>query len=760
MDTSQSVISTEDGFEIIDGQIPIRPRLSTTTTVTDGPKLDEVNVQLHPLPEGNSMILSVHPPLHPENDIRHVPCDIVLCIDVSGSMDTSAPLPTTDETGKREETGLTVLDLTKHAARTIIETLNEDDRLGVVVFSNNAEVVYGISNMDEKNKKEALKVVEALRPLSLTNLWHGLRMGLKELDRAEPRPQNIQALYVLTDGIPNHMCPKQGYVFKLRHKLRKQTDRLPLIHTFGFGYDIRSGLLQSIAEVGGGSYSFIPDAGMIGTVFVHAIANLYTTYATEAKVVLHTSGSVELTQDEGSKTGLELDEETAKGDNIIVNVGNLQYGQSRDIVLLIKIATGEKVTARAELTYKTYNSEGSFKSVISNEQMLSQTTNLPAHVASYHLTRARICALIRSIYPMRPDEEYTNLVTNDLEEPRKCLDNIIQDLKKLGYTDEENVSLLRDLAGEDPEGQIRLSISTNQNYNKWGRHYLLSLLNAHTRQICNSFKDPGPLEYSKNSPFFCRCREELDEYFDNLPAPKPSIVTRGVDGSIKQHPKYSMSRYNSRNNPCFAGHCHIRLTEGNGSIPIRNLRVGIEVWTPRGPRRVRAILATTVGNATLCNIGLLSITPWHPIQTAWGWAFPSDVADEHTSFTGKVYSVLLDPSSDPDAHAIMVEEHVCVSLGHGIQSGDDARSHAFFGNYSSVVKSLALLPRDVNGILRCAGIKRNRLTGLACGFMAEGKLRLPAGKSTSRKVAKTTLCHRTYRQTAAPSYRAYRLLTC
>lgn len=67
-------------------------------------------------------------------------------------------------------------------------------------------------------------------------------------------------------GMPNHMCPSQGYVPKLRPILQQQKDRLPMIHTFGFGYHIRSGLLQAIAEVGGGTYSFIPDAGMIGKI--------------------------------------------------------------------------------------------------------------------------------------------------------------------------------------------------------------------------------------------------------------------------------------------------------------------------------------------------------------------------------------------------------------------------------------------------------------------------------------------------------------
>lgn len=58
---------------------------------------------------------------------------------------------------------------------------------------------------------------------------------------------------------PINRCPAQGYVSKIRgmHPLPAT------IHTFGFGYEIKSGLLKSIAEIGDGNYAFIPDAGMI-----------------------------------------------------------------------------------------------------------------------------------------------------------------------------------------------------------------------------------------------------------------------------------------------------------------------------------------------------------------------------------------------------------------------------------------------------------------------------------------------------------------
>lgn len=83
------------------------------------------------------LIVKVQPPHnHPNPNLHHVPCDIVLVIDVSGSMSFDAPVP---GDGK-ERTGLSVLDLTKHAALTILETMDERDRLGIVTFGSEAKV--------------------------------------------------------------------------------------------------------------------------------------------------------------------------------------------------------------------------------------------------------------------------------------------------------------------------------------------------------------------------------------------------------------------------------------------------------------------------------------------------------------------------------------------------------------------------------------------------------------------------------------------
>lgn len=57
-------------------------------------------------------------------------------------MDNKAVLKTNGEDGElsSESFGFSILDITKHAARTILSTLNERDRLGIVTFSNTARV--------------------------------------------------------------------------------------------------------------------------------------------------------------------------------------------------------------------------------------------------------------------------------------------------------------------------------------------------------------------------------------------------------------------------------------------------------------------------------------------------------------------------------------------------------------------------------------------------------------------------------------------
>lgn len=529
--TSSPSSEDDDEFVMVDNGFPVRPKSSSHE--------DDVKLQLQSVPSDGTFLLSCHPPVQPEEDIKHSPCDIVLVIDVSGSMNGAAPLPDTGDANK-EDSGLSILDLVKHSSRTILENLNDNDRLGIITFSDDAKVIQDLTRMTESEKKETRKRVEDLHDRGSTNMWSGIRAGLKLFEDAESS-NNVQGLYILTDGMPNHMCPKQGYVNKLKPMLAtlaeakaKAGATMPTIHTFGFGYRIRSDLMQSIAEIGNGNFAFIPDAGMIGTVFVHAVANLFSTVGVNVVLEVETSPDVVISCATVFNTDIISKTQTH------LHLGNLQYGQSRNLILSYD-KSQRRSSIKATLAYKDRFGESHSTSTFCTQS--TKPAAPPGQLLAYHAFRAQLCSHLSAFSPISADTNEHKVLT-DCQSPdgrfaaaRVSLQNFIAQITSSPYAEDPKVAaLIKDLtAGEGKSnGQVSkalLATDKEQYYQKWGKHYLPSLLHAHARQVCNTFKDPGPLLYGKDSPLFNKCKSELDQAFDSLPAPKPSRHPVGGHGS-------------------------------------------------------------------------------------------------------------------------------------------------------------------------------------------------------------------------------------
>jgi hypothetical protein len=101
-------------------------------------RAEDLIASISPIPGTNSVLCSIQPPAEPEVPLKRASCDIVLVIDISYSMFFEAPLP--DSQGSPESAGLSILDLVRHAALTILETLSEGDRLALVTFAGSAKV--------------------------------------------------------------------------------------------------------------------------------------------------------------------------------------------------------------------------------------------------------------------------------------------------------------------------------------------------------------------------------------------------------------------------------------------------------------------------------------------------------------------------------------------------------------------------------------------------------------------------------------------
>ena len=106
-----------------------------------------------------------------------------------------------------------------------------------------------------------------------------------------------------------------------------------VVHTFGFGYNLNTDLLQQLAEVGGGAYSFIPDASLVGTVFVNAASNILVTQSHHAQLRLTPLNGAKFSDGKslsGLPKGLPSKEDPTTR-TVIVDVGAVHFGQPSQV---------------------------------------------------------------------------------------------------------------------------------------------------------------------------------------------------------------------------------------------------------------------------------------------------------------------------------------------------------------------------------------------------------------------------------------------
>ncbi|KAF3904647.1 hypothetical protein ABW21_db0206540 [Orbilia brochopaga] len=686
----------------------------------------------------NNFLVSVIPPREPpkaekaKNGFKRAPVDLCCVIDVSGSMEMEAPAPAESEGKAKEETGLSILDVVKHAMKTIIATLDENDRLAIVSFSSRAELVSDFQHSSESGRKLLNTAVDKLQPQASTNLWDGLKMGMNLIrdlqNKAEGSSSSskkvdsgrLASLFILTDGQPN-VEPPRGHIPMLKQWQESNSDARFAINTFGFGYDLDSALMSNIARTGGGHYGFIPDAGMVGTVFVHALANLFSTYATACYIDVELPDGAKMDKPVGEFNY----EETSWGAKVMV--GDIQYGQSRDFVFQIKgLDRGNPADITATLAARPWDVQETMK--IAATATTSPELNAPSQDYEYHFQRLTLVSHIYTLCETKNADRPAVLATYKGHFTAQA-DAIKSNL--VGHAAAE--ALATDISGE-----VTLAVKEQSAYQKWGRHYFPSLARAHQMQRCNNFKDPGLQVYGSKSPLFTRSRDFADAEFDKLPPPTPSAVPiysgarygNWSGGSSHAGPQSartkisSMSRYNARGGVCFTGDCLVTLADGT-SARMDTIRRGSVVKTATGTAEVSAVVKTVItgGKTQLCRIGEVTVTPWHPVYHDDEWKFPSDIVEPETRRCEAVYSVLLLPSPSVDDHTMFVGDMKVVTLGHGLvddaEKTRDVRHHSFFGKYEAVFDAVRRLKGFYeDGVCECTGIVRDSESGLIVGFNA------------------------------------------
>lgn len=121
----------------------------------------DIKITTNLLDDPNILYVSIQVP----DILLRVPIDVCCVIDVSGSMGEDAKFQDPNDETKTRSEGMSVLDIVKHAVKTVIHTLTDKDRLSIVAFDSNSQLHYSLSEMNAGGKSQAVLAVEGLRPL-------------------------------------------------------------------------------------------------------------------------------------------------------------------------------------------------------------------------------------------------------------------------------------------------------------------------------------------------------------------------------------------------------------------------------------------------------------------------------------------------------------------------------------------------------------------------------------------------------------------
>ena len=656
-----------------------RGEFGQATTSRPAPKITSEHIKINHTQHTDSSKKNLMISFNVDNDtfpknVEHLPQDIVLCIDRSGSMQTSVEAKDAD--GNQLEAGFSVQDIVNHAAKTVAKTLNPKSRLAIIVFDNEIEILFDLKPMTEMNQSQAIAKIADISPRGQTNIYGAIEKAIEILDTRDDKSNN-GAIIMLTDGIPN-ISPARGEVETLK-KLRVKKNFTAPIYTFGFGYNLQRGLLYDIAKCANGANGHIPDGGMIATVFCNFIGTILTTVAMNLQLHIHTPG-VTLMGDYISNVNTELE-------TTIYDLGTVQYQQSRDILFNLGDAKQVKYCFSYKIGGASYCSE--------TFDITPSTLDVSSKFNTEYL-RCKLVENIRTLINYASCGDYT--ATHNL------VDRFEQILKS-AQPNPTIIGMIQNLSDDGTgQGQIKMASTNPEYFKRWGEYYLDQLSRALLLQIKPNFKDTA---CQFGGDVFNSIVDKASDIFDSLPPPTPSNISRSHyssgyrNASSTPTPVVNMSMFNDPNGGCFTGDAVIRLSDGSKKL-VKDLVKGDQVMTLKDPyslnhglssANVVCILKTiTTGNIKLVTTpNGLKITPWHPIISHGIWCHPCNVAETKTEACNEIYTILLDKY-----HTFNLNGSWVIGIGHNYKIG--ILGHEYFGT-DDIVNDLKSMSSWDSGIV-------------------------------------------------------------
>jgi Ca-activated chloride channel family protein len=196
-------------------------------------------------------------------DFSREKLNLVVVLDYSGSM--GSPFSDYDQFGKRVEieedegSDKTKMEIADGAVVDLLGHLEEDDRFGLVVFSDEAYVVEPLTEVGEKDLSTLEEVIFEIEEYSGTNMEAGMEKGttaFRKYVEIDPAERENRIIFI-TDAMPNLGETGEGGLLKI---LEENADKGIYATFIGVGVDFNTDLAEKITKVRGANYCSVHSA--------------------------------------------------------------------------------------------------------------------------------------------------------------------------------------------------------------------------------------------------------------------------------------------------------------------------------------------------------------------------------------------------------------------------------------------------------------------------------------------------------------------
>lgn len=266
----------------------------------------------------------------PDNTQTSAPLNLSLILDHSGSM-----------SGRPMET-------VRDAAQRIVDRLSLGDRISIIGFDHKARVL--LPNQELDNPASVKLQINQLKASGGTAIDEGIRLGIEELAKA--KQGTISQAFLLTDGENEH-----GDNDRCLKLAKLAADYNLTINTLGFGDSWNQDILESIADAGGGTMSYIQFPEQAVAEFGRLFNRLQSVGLTNGHLVITLPAGVRLAE---TKPIAQVAPDTIElpvvreGNDLIVRLGDLMVDTPRVVLLnlyLEQLPVGQHAIAQLQVRY-------------------------------------------------------------------------------------------------------------------------------------------------------------------------------------------------------------------------------------------------------------------------------------------------------------------------------------------------------------------------------------------------------------------------